>query len=116
MSLLLLFPSSIPLDTTAPVLSVSNLSATKISRVAGNDITYVSFTVNEECQAWKAKRVSSSGAIHTDGSLVDSGGSIPADTLYVFDITDDELVDSGGAEGTNTIKVFVRDTAGNWSV
>lgn len=115
MSLLLLFPSSVPLDTTPPTITVSNLSATKISRVSGKDITYVSFTVNEECQAWKAKRVSSSGATHTQGTLVDSGGSIPADTLYVFDITDDELVDAGGTDGSNTIKVFVQDSAGNWS-
>lgn len=115
MSLLLLFPSSKPLDTTPPTISVSNLTATKISRVSGKDITYVSFTVNEDCQAWKAKRVSSSGATHTQGTLVDSGGSIPADTLYIFDITDDELVDAGGLEGSNTIKVFVQDDAGNWS-
>lgn len=115
MSLLLLFPSSTPLDTTAPTISVSNLSATKISRVSGKDITYVSFTVNEDCQAWKAKLVSSSGATHTEGTLVDDGTDIPADTLFVFDITDDELVDAGGLEGTNTIKVFVQDDAGNWS-
>lgn len=113
MSLLLLFQG--PTDTEAPTIEVSNLSATKISRVSGRDITYVSFTVNEDCQAWKAKRVVSSGAAHTDGTLVDSGGSIPADTLYVFDITDDELVDAGGGEGSNTIKVFVQDDAGNWS-
>lgn len=115
MSLLLLFSSSTPLDTEAPTIEVSNLTATKISRVTGKDITYVSFTVNEDCQAWKAKRVISSGAVHTDGTLVDSGGSIPADTLYVFDITDDELVDAGGSDGANTIKVFVQDNAGNWS-
>ena len=116
MSLLLLFPSSTALDTTAPTISVSNLSATKISRVSGRDITYVSFTVNEDCQAWKAKLVSSSGATHTEGTLVDDGTDIPADTLFVFDITDDELVDAGGLEGSNTIKVFVQDDAGNWSV
>ena len=114
MSLLLLFQG--PTDTEAPTIEVSNLSATKISRVSGRDITYVSFTVNEDCQAWKAKLVTSSGAVHTDGTLVDSGSDIPADTLFVFDITDDELVDAGGADGSNTIKVFVQDDAGNWSV
>jgi hypothetical protein len=112
MSLLLLFHQS---DLIAPVISVSNLSATKISRVNGNDITYVSFNVNEECKAWKAKLVATSGAAHTDGFLIDSGGAVPANTLYVFDITDDELVDAGGAEGNNTVKVFVQDDAGNWS-
>ena len=115
MSLLLLFPSSTPLDTTAPTIAVSNLTATKISRVAGKDITYVSFTVNEDCQAWKAKLVTSSGATHTQGTLIDSGGDVPADTLYVFDITDDELVNAGGTDGSNTVKVFVQDDAGNWS-
>lgn len=113
MSLLLLFQG--PTDTTAPTIEVSNLTATKISRVSGKDITYVSFTVNEDCQAWKAKLVSSSGATHTQGTLVDDGTDIPADTLFVFDITDDELVEAGGAEGSNTIKVFVQDDAGNWS-
>lgn len=112
MSLLLLFNQS---DTIAPTIEVSNLTATKISRVSSKDISYVSFTVNEDCQAWKAKKVTSSGAAHTQGTLVDSGGAIPADTLFVFDITDDELVDAGGTEGSNTIKVFVQDTAGNWS-
>lgn len=112
MSLLLLFHQS---DTVAPTIEVSNLTATKISRVSGKDISYVSFTVNEDCQAWKAKKVTSSGATHTQGTLIDSGGSIPADTLFVFDITDDELVGAGGTEGSNTVKVFVQDTAGNWS-
>lgn len=114
MSLLLLFHG--PTDTTPPTIEVSNLTATKISRKSGRDITYVSFSVDEDCQAWKAKLVSSSGATHTQGTLVDSGGSIPASTLYIFDITDAELEGAGGQEGSNTIKVFVQDIAGNWSL
>jgi len=112
MSLLLLFTG----DVIAPTAIVSDLTTSKISRVAGKDITYVSFTVDEECQAWKVKKVSSSSAIHTDGTLIDSGGSIPVESLFVIDITDDELVDGSGSEGDNLIKLFVQDMSGNWSV
>lgn len=102
-------------DYTPPSVSAGSPSVAKISRVAGKDATNVSFTVDEDCQAWMIRLVSSNSDPYTYGTLIESGGALTSGVPQDVEITDDELVAAGGAEGSNLVKIFAQDTAGNWS-
>jgi len=117
---------SIILDSTLPVVSITGPDLSKISKVAGKNVSSFSFTVDGIFDEYKVKAVASSGAAHDTGTLIPttagstnmsgSAGDYPASTPINCSIygTDLETADSG--DGVKIIKVFVKDKAGNWSV
>jgi len=117
---------SIILDTTLPVVSITGPDLSKISKVAGKNVSSFSFTVDTIFDEYKVKVVASSGAAHDTGTQIPttagstnmsgSAGDYPASTPINCSIygTDLETADSG--DGTKIVKVFVKDKAGNWSV
>ncbi len=102
-------------DTTAPVSTVLiGPTKTRISRISGQDASDVTFEVDEDYSGYELRVVASSGSTRASGSLIESGGSGLAGADRTVTVTDDELIAVVG-DGTHIIKIFVQDTAGNWS-
>lgn len=116
---------TIILDMTLPVVTVSNVSATKISKVSGKDEMTFQFSSDSIFDEYKVKVVATSGAANgtgtqigtTNGSANVSGstGNYPAATPITVTINGADLEVASGGDGAKIIKVFVKDDAGNWS-
>jgi len=116
---------TIILDMTLPVVTVSNVSATKISKVSGKDEMTFQFSSDSIFDEYKVKVVATSGAANgtgtqigtTNGSANVSGstGNYPAATPITVTIKGADLEIASGGDGDKIIKVFVLDDAGNWS-
>lgn len=104
-------------DTTPPTVTVSSAATQKISDETGKDSYTYAFQADEACQAYEIMIVPSSGSARAAGTLVESGGSISANTTINGSVTFTELQAAGqtGTEGDKILKFFARDTAGNWS-
>ncbi len=117
---------TIILDTTLPVVNITGPDLSKISKQATKNVSSFSFTVDSIFDEYKVKVVSSSGAAHDTGDLIPtaggstnmsgSAGSYPASTPINCQINCIDLESASAADGVKIIKVFVKDTAGNWSV
>lgn len=103
-------------DTTAPGTNITvGASKSRISRVAGQDVTTFTFTVDEDYQAYQLRVVPSGASPVTAGALLESGSGGTAGAGRAVDVTDAELEAAGGTTGDSIIKVFAQDLAGNWS-
>lgn len=117
---------TITLDMTLPVVTVSNVSATRISKVAGKNSITFQFSADSIFDEYKVKVVSASGSPHDSGTLIGttngsentsgSAGDYPASTPITVTITGADLEAASSGDGDKIIKVFVKDQAGNWSV
>lgn len=116
---------SINLDTTRPVVTISGPDVSKISKVAGKDTCAFSFQADTAFVEYKVKVVSSTGAAHdtgtqlptTAGSTNMSGnaGNYAATTPINCTIKGADLQTANTGDGQKIIKVFIKDSAGNWS-
>jgi len=116
---------TIILDMTLPVVTVSNVSATKISKVSGKDEMTFQFSGDSIFDAYKVKVVATSGAAHDTGTQIGtangsanvagSTGNYPASTPITVTINGADLEVASGGDGAKIIKVFIQDNAGNWS-
>lgn len=104
-------------DTTPPVVEVVSVSRSKISRVNTKDSADVIFYATEDWVEYQIRVVPGNSATISSGTLLETATFAgTANSNYQVTITDDEFVAAGGLEGSNILKVFVRDSAGNWSV
>jgi hypothetical protein len=101
-------------DTTAPVINVSGVTATRVSRVAGKDATDVSWTTDEAFVEYEIRKVGNASDGRGAGTQVETA-TVTSRSSHTVTITDDELVAASAVEGSNLLKVFVKDAAGNWS-
>lgn len=116
---------TITLDTTVPVVAVqSGPTPAKISKQTGKRTSTVVWQSDTAYDEYQVRVVPSSGSAHTAGTLIGtangssnvsgSAGGYPATTNVTTDIDGADL-EAAGAEGANVVKVFVMDSAGNWS-
>lgn len=116
---------SIILDTTRPVVTISGPDVTKISEQSGKNVASFSFTVDTAFVEYKIKVVSSSGSAESTGTLIPvtagstnmsgNSGSYAANTAINCTINGTDLETASAGDGAKVIKVFVKDSAGNWS-
>jgi hypothetical protein len=116
---------SITLDMTLPVVTVSNVSASKISKIAGKNSMTFQFSSDSIFDEYKVKVVATSGAPHDSGAQIPttagstnvsgSTGDYPASTPITVTIKGADLEAASSGDGDKIIKVFVLDDAGNWS-
>jgi len=115
---------SIILDTTRPVVNVTQPDVSKISKVDGKNVASFSFTADTVFTEYKVKVVSSTGASHDTGSIISTTngstnmsatGNFAADTPIDCQIYGTDLESANAGDGNKTVKVFVKDEAGNWS-
>jgi hypothetical protein len=103
-------------DSTPPTPNLTTGSA-RMSAQTGKDTFPYSFTVDEACQAYQIRVVNSSADPFPSGNIVEAGGAIAAGGTASGSISYTELVAAALAnEGGMVVKVFVQDSAGNWSV
>jgi hypothetical protein len=103
-------------DTTPPTVNVTSGPTAKLSDEVGKNSYSYSFQADEACQAYEIRVVADAGDSRDEGTLVESGGAISANTTINGSVTYAELNAAGqGGEGQKILKFFARDTAGNWS-
>lgn len=119
---------SILVDSTAPIITIlAGPDRTKISKVAGRDVTVISWVVDSSIQAYKVKVVPSSGSLHNAGAQIPSAGGsvnvsmVPPGAVEVgvqvtTEIHGVDLESADPGDNTKWVKIFVQDFAGNWSV
>lgn len=117
---------SITVDTTVPTVDITTgPDATKVSTISGKRTVNFTFTVGAEAiTAWEVAVVANSGSARgtgtvigtTNGSTGTSGGAkgAAATQAVVLDARDIQAASAG--DGTKVVKVYVQDSAGNWSV
>lgn len=118
---------SITLDTTAPVVTITNgPDVSRISKVSGRDTVTFTWESDTQFDEYKIKVVSSSADLHTDGTLIatsngstnlsGSAGNYAATTGVTSTIKGADLEAASAGDGEKVVKIFVMDDAGNWSV
>ncbi len=116
---------TITLDMTLPVVTISNVSATKISKIAGKNSMTFQFSSDSIFDQYKVKVVATSGSPHDSGTQIPttagstnvsgSTGDYPASTPITVTIKGADLETASSGDGDKIVKVFVLDDAGNWS-
>ncbi|WP_100406684.1 hypothetical protein [Bacillus solitudinis] len=115
---------SITLDTTKPIVTISGPDVSKVSKKSGKDVAAFSFMSDQAFAEYKVKVVSSTGAAHDTGTQISTangstnmfGTTGAADTSINCSINGADLETASAGDGEKIIKVFVKDSAGNWSV
>jgi hypothetical protein len=96
-----------------PTITIGTPSKTRISAVSGHDKATVTFTSDMALSQWEARATTSGQAVgHGSGLLVESGGSLEANTETTVTIDDEELT-NGDLE--YTISIFGQSVEGRWS-
>lgn len=117
---------SITLDTTLPVATITTgPDVTRVSKIAGKRTVSFSWTADTIFDEYKVKVVPSSGSLNTAGTaiLTTNGstnmsgvaGGYPASTAINSTLDGRDLDAASPGDGAKIVKVFIKDTAGNWS-
>ena len=103
---------TVPADVP-PVITVGTPSTERISAITDYDQCVCTFTSDLALQAWEA-RATKAGTTPARGVglLVESGGSLAANTPATIYVENEELTDG---DGQYTITVYGQSTAGIWS-
>ena len=117
---------TITLDTTLPTPNITvGPDVAKVSKISGKRVVSFSWQADSDFDEYKVKVVPATSSIQSAGTTVattngstnmaGSAGGYPATTPIdsTIDGRDLEVADSG--DGAKIVKVFVKDTAGNWS-
>jgi hypothetical protein len=116
---------SITLDSSLPTPNITVAAApTTISKIATFDTSTVTWSPDEAIQAYKVKVVPSTGSLESAGTLIPttagssntSGGSVAAAGTVTTTIKGTDLETASAGDGAKIVKIFIQDTAGNWSV
>jgi len=91
-----------------PIANIISVSKPKISRISGQDRTYITFKFDKDVQAYK---VMVGGSDYQTGFLADSGGAKSANTDIVAEIDYSEL----SIEGSNRVTIYGQGLDGTWS-
>lgn len=116
---------AISLDTTVPVVTVGAPSVTKISKVSTFDTVTFAWTSDIAVTEYKVKVVPATNSTHTQGTqLGTAAGSanvagveaISAGAGKTTTVKGADLETASAGDGDKIIKVFVKNSAGTWSV
>mgnify|MGYP005795367983 FL=1 len=117
---------TITLNTAVPVVTITGPDKSKISKVSGFNTAIINFTADVEFEEYKVCVVPQSNStqdagtlIPTDGGSINTSGSsgeYPASENIQVTITGTDLEAASSGDGVKIVKVFVKNTAGTWSV
>lgn len=119
------YTATTTLDMTGAVATVSGLDRTTISKVEGYNTANFSFSSDTDIVAWEVRVVPSSGSEHTAGAVIGTANgskntsgttTTSAGTSISVTITGADLEAASAGDGAKIVKVFLKDSAGNWSV
>jgi hypothetical protein len=116
----------ITLNTAVPVVTVTGPDKTRISKIAGFNQSIINFTADVVFSEYKVCVVPAGNSTQDAGTVIPTtGGSIntsgqagnyPASTNIQVTITGADLETASPGDGAKIVKVFVKNTAGTWSV
>lgn len=118
--------AAITLDTVIPIVTIIGPDVAKLSEQMGKDASTFSFTGNEKYVEYKVMVVPSNTSIHSAGTQIGTtfgslnmngtGGNYPAATAISCTIKGKDFsAAAGGSDGAYIVKVFIKDSANNWS-
>lgn len=112
------------LDTAGATVTIVGPDVSKISKVAGFNVSSFSFSADEAFTEWSVRVVPATSSIHTAGTEIPTtGGSsnthgtteTEANAAINVSIYGADLETASSGDGAKIIKVFVKDLTGNWS-
>lgn len=116
---------TIILNTSVPAVTITGPDVAKISKMSGKNTSSFTFSVDSAFVEYKVNVVPSINSIHTAGTTIGTtGGSTNMSGTGTFakstpiscSINGADLNTASSGDGTKIIKVFVKNTAGTWSV
>ena len=115
----------ISLDTTVPVVTVGAPSVTKISKISTFDTVTFAWTSDIAVTEYKVKVVPATNSTHTQGTQLGTAAdsanvagveAISAGAGKTTTVKGADLETASAGDGDKIIKVFVKNSAGTWSV
>lgn len=117
---------TITLNTAVPVVTITGPDKSKISKVSGFNTAIINFTADVEFEEYKVCVVPQSNSTQDAGAIIGttngsqntsgSDGSYPASENIQVTITGADLEVASSGDGVKIVKVFVKNSAGTWSV
>ena len=116
---------SITLNTAVPAVTITGPDVTRISKVSPKNIAAFSFVADCDFVEYKVKVVPSISSLESAGTTIaakngstnmSATGSFSASTAISCTITGADLETASSGDGSKIIKVFVKNSAGTWSV
>lgn len=118
--------AQITLNTAVPSVTVTGADVSKISKVSPKNVATFSFVSDVDFVEYKVKVVPTTASLQdagvqigtTNGSTNMSGstGGYKANTSITCKIYGADLETASSGDGNKIIKVFVKNSAGTWSV
>ena len=116
---------SITLNTAVPAVTITGPDVTRISKVSPKNVAAFSFVVDCDFVEYKVKVVPSISSLESAGTTIatkngstnmSATGSFSASTSISCTINGADLETASSGDGSKIIKVFVKNSAGTWSV
>jgi hypothetical protein len=117
--------ATITMDTTKPIVTVTNADVGRISENEGKNLAHFSFTCDVAFVEYQVRVVGTAGDNHLSGTLIPvTAGSVNTSGTGTFSTATEpipvtihgtDLRTASTGDGPKIIKVFCRDDAGNWS-
>ena len=117
--------ASITLDTAVPIVTITGPDRARISKVEGFDTSILVFMSDVGFAGYKVCVVPTASSLHDAGVVIPTtGGSentsgtddFAANTAITATIKGADLDAASSGDGVKIVKVFVKTTAGVWSV
>ena len=118
--------AQITLNTTVPSVTITGPDVSKISKVSPKNVATFSFVSDVDFEEYKVKVVPTNSSLQdagvqigtTNGStnMQGSAGGYKANTSIQCKICGEDLEVASSGDGDKIIKVFVKNSAGTWSV
>lgn len=117
--------ATITLNTAVPAVTITGPDVTKISKVSPRNVASFAFTCDADIVEYKVKVVPSISSLESAGTEIPTtNGStnmkgaqaVKAGTAIDCTITGADLEVASSGDGDKIIKVFVKNSAGTWSV
>ncbi len=120
-----IIPAVLELNTEVPIVSiVTGPDLTKLSYHAPNDNVNFSWQCNTDITEWKVCTVENENDTHADGIVIPTtngsinilGSELTSNETIISKVDVHDIILASSVNGEKTIKVFVKTTAGIWSV
>lgn len=117
--------STITLDTEAAVVTITGPDVSTVSKVDGYDTSIFSFSADTAFVEYKVKIVPATSSDNSAGTLIPTtagsintsgSGTYAASTPIQVTLLATDVETASAGDGVKIVKVFVKDSAGNWSV
>lgn len=111
--------AAVTLNTAVPVVTITGPDVSRISKVAPKNVAVIGFMADVAFTEYTIRVVPSIDSAHDAGSQIGElgeTGSFEASTSKSVSIYGADLEEASSGDGKKIVKVFVRTTAGVWSV